>query len=270
MTLRSLEPIKESNRIKRSPVPPPPKLAWLRVEELVIDEAYQRALSERSVRLIRKLIENWDWNRFKPLSVAPTDDGRYEIVDGQHTAMAAVSHGSIETLPCLVLTADTLQLKAAAFVGINTDRVGLTSYALYRARLAAGDPEAVAVDAGVEMAGADLIEKLQPGRDYRAGTCATVSTLLQLARRGGKARVGRLLKIATAGGVGPVPAALLKGLELITTSPDHPTDERLGAALLSIDEEQLAERVRNVRTRGLALTTAEAWAQAVRGLCAPA
>ena len=198
-TLRRLQAIREHNKVARQPVPPPPKLAWLGLDQLVIDDSYQRGLSAASNALIRKLIGNWDWNCFKPLSVAPVGDGLYEIVDGQHTALAAASHGSIETLPCLVLTAETREAKAAAFVGINADRIGLTPFALYRGRLAAGELEAVAVDAGVTAAGATLVERLQPNMEYAAGTVATVATLLQLARRGGKARVARLLRIAMGG-----------------------------------------------------------------------
>ncbi|ADK99404.1 ParB/Srx family N-terminal domain-containing protein [Brevundimonas subvibrioides] len=267
-TLRKLAPIAGAEKIIRNPVPPPPKLAWLQLDLLVIDESYQRSLSGRSMALIRKLVAHWDWNCFKPLSVAPIGDGRYEIVDGQHTAMAASSHGSIDTLPCLVLTAETREARAQAFVGINSDRVNLTRFAIYRAQVAAGDPEAVAVDAGVAAAGATLIDKLQPWQEYEPGSCATVATLLQLARSGGKNRVARLLKIAKAGGVGPVPGALLKGLELITTTPEPPSDEALSKALISIDNDELGRRVRQKRFQRPDLTPAAAWADVVRSLVA--
>jgi hypothetical protein len=117
--------VSPSQPLRRNPIPPPPKIAWLALDQLVIDEGYQRGLSNRSTALIRRLVERWDWNCFKPLSVAAAGGGLYEIIDGQHTAIAAATHGAIETLPCLVLDASTVAQRAAAFVGINRDRVAL-------------------------------------------------------------------------------------------------------------------------------------------------
>jgi hypothetical protein len=264
--LRALTPIIEgkTKRLRRLPIPPPPKIAWLALDQLVIDDEYQRELSDRSVTLIRKLVETWDWNAFKPLSVAAAGDGKYEIVDGQHTAIAAVTHGSIESLPCLVLPADTVALKAKAFVGINSDRIALTPFALYRARVAAGDDEAVAVELALSGSGATMLERLQPGQDYPVGTVVCVSTLLQLVRRGGRARVHRLLKIAIDGGIGPIPSALLKGLELITTDKGAGVpDAALIQALISTDPETLAEEARAHRQVSAA-NSAEAWAHVIR------
>ena len=52
--------------------------------DLLVDEAYQRDLSPRSLKLIRSIVERWDWLKFKPPVVALTDRG-FEVVDGQHT-----------------------------------------------------------------------------------------------------------------------------------------------------------------------------------------
>lgn len=185
--LRPIEAIREWNKIERNPIPPPPKIAWLALDQLVVDGGYQRSLSNASTTLIRRLVARWDWNCFKPLSVAAVGDGRYEIIDGQHTAIAAATHGAIETLPCLVLDATTLAQRSRAFVGINRDRIALTPFALYRARLAAEDEEAVAVYEALHRAGCGLEESLRYDREYPAGTVACVATLLQIVRRGGGA-----------------------------------------------------------------------------------
>jgi hypothetical protein len=261
-TVRPLAPLDEPGaKLKRNPIPPPPRIAWLALDQLVIDEGYQRALSNNSRRLVRRLVERWDWNCYKPLSVAAAGDGRYEIIDGQHTAIAAATHGAVETLPCLVLDAATVASRAAAFVGINTDRIPLTPFAVYRARLAAEEPEAVAVDAGLRMAGADLVESLRYDVEYPPGTVACIATLLQIVRRGGKARLARLLKIAIAAEVGPVPSAVLKGMEQIVATPGMATDEELTTALASIGGEDLVDRAAARKRQGLAMNTNDAAAQ---------
>ena len=261
--LQTLTPIKEGKKIARSPVPPPPKLAWLSLDQLVINADYQRELSVSSLALIRKLVADWDWNRFKPLSVAPIGDGRYEIVDGQHTALAAVTHGAIETLPCVILSTVTTVEKAEAFVGINADRISLTPYALFRARVAAGDDEAVAVAEGLERAGVTLVPQIRYENEVPPGVTACVTTLLGLARRGGKARVRRLLTICKDGGVTPIPAGLLRGLEVLTAG-ECPADERLSAALTETDMDNLLQRLAAVRFAKPDLHLPQAWAQVVR------
>lgn len=263
-TLRAVAPITEASTkpLKRNPIPPPPRISWLRLEQLVIDDTYQRGLSEASRRLIRRLCENWDWNCFKPLSVAPTSDGQCEVIDGQHTAIAAATHGAIETLPCLVLSATTRAERSAAFVGINRDRVALTPFALYRARLAAQDPEAVAVDAALSAAGAQLLETLRYDVDYPAGTVACVSTLLQIARRGGKARLARVLKIAMAADITPIPSAVLKGLEEIVAARGA-SDDDLTSALSDLGGETLVDKAHERRRLGMAPNANAAAAQVI-------
>lgn len=189
--------------------------------------------------------------------------GLYEIIDGQHTAIAAATHGAIETLPCLVLDATTVAQRAAAFVGINRDRVPLTPFALYRSRLAAGDEEAVAVGQALEAADCELLESLRYDVDYPAGTVACVSTLLQIVRRGGRPRLARLLKMCKAAGIGPVPSALLKGLEDIVRVPEAPSTEALTAVLLELGGETIVDQANDRRKRGLAKDGNAACAQVI-------
>ena len=87
------------------------------------DEEYQRELSSKSIRQIRKIAANWDWSAFKAPSVARTDDpDLYEVVDGQHTAIAAATNGNVGFLPCLLMDADTLAQQWFDLWGIGTMR----------------------------------------------------------------------------------------------------------------------------------------------------
>lgn len=61
---------------------------WVDPATLLVNATYQRDLSERSIQLIRKIIGGWDWTRFKP-PVCSLGDRGIEVIDGQHTAIAA-------------------------------------------------------------------------------------------------------------------------------------------------------------------------------------
>lgn len=260
--LRTVSPIKETDgkKLKRNPIAPPPKIAWLALNQLVVDEEYQRALSANGMRLIRRLVETWDWNCFKPLSVAAVGDGRYEIVDGQHTALAAATHGSIETLPCLVLDAATLAQRSAAFVGINRDRLALTPYALFKARVSAEDPEAVAVQAAIDEAGALLFESINSVLDYQPGSLACVSSLLIVVRAIGQAKLTRVLKICIEGSLTPIPSSAIKGVADLVADGSM-SDAEIAEALGEIDRDTLVDQVRERVWRGTAHTGASAVVQ---------
>ena len=79
--MTQLRPIKPFPLAGLTPAPfdrPRPDLKWLPPTSLLVDATYQRDLSERSIRLIRKLIENFSWNRMKPvigMQVGPADLG---------------------------------------------------------------------------------------------------------------------------------------------------------------------------------------------------
>lgn len=98
--------------------------------ELWVDESYQRGLSDRSMRLIRKIIGEWDWTAFKPPVVVEVD-GKLQVIDGQHTALGALTHGGIEQLPVLIVKADRQELRANAFVRHNRDRIQVTPTQLH-------------------------------------------------------------------------------------------------------------------------------------------
>lgn len=269
VAVRPVTPLEESKfrRLKRQPIPPPPKIAWLALDQLVVAESYQRSVSAKSEALIRRLVETWDWNCFKPLSVAATGGGLYEIVDGQHTAIAAATHGAIETLPCLVLDATTVAARARAFVGINRDRVALTAFALYRSRLAAEDPEAVAVQEGLEAAGAELFESFSAHKEYEAGAVNCVGTLLGVVRRAGKNRLAKIMKICIDAGVAPVQSALIKGLDEILAAPEHPSAEALTYVIERLGDDEVMRRAAQRRSNGSAATGSTAVLQVLLHEC---
>lgn len=99
-----------------------PKFERANPADLLVDEGYQRNLSERSVKLIRKIVSHWDWRTFMPPVVVRTKLGMH-VIDGQHTAIAAATHPKIKDIPVMVVKADEVADRARAFLGRNRDRI---------------------------------------------------------------------------------------------------------------------------------------------------
>ena len=120
-----------------------PVVRWESPTLLYVDAIYQRDLTERSGKLIRRMFSDFRWNRLKPPVVVEVGD-RLHVVDGQHTAIVAASLG-IPKIPIFIVEAVALDERARAFVGHNTDRVIVTPISIYQALVAAGEPEALEV-----------------------------------------------------------------------------------------------------------------------------
>lgn len=127
---------------------PRPRLAWIPLDVLDVDERYQREIDTRAgQRVIAKIADGFAWKKFAPLIVTPSDeDGRFMVLDGQHKAAAARLVGGIDAVPAMIVETDGVADQAESFVSLNNDRVRVHQYALHRAQVAAGDPAALAID----------------------------------------------------------------------------------------------------------------------------
>jgi hypothetical protein len=206
---------------------PIPKVIYPRIDQLVVSEKYQRDLSNASRRQIRTIARNWNWDSFKAPNIAETaTPGVWEVVDGQHTAIAAAINGNVPVLPCLLGEARTDSEKAKAFLEINTSRVMLTQAAIFRAELAKGDPVAVDVAEAMKATGVVALEQA-PGRAFRAGEVLAIGTLKAIAKRSGRERLQRFLEIAVQAGSKPISSTLLKALDVAT--PQAASEEHWAA-----------------------------------------
>jgi hypothetical protein len=186
------------------PLKPAPKLIWLPLSALRINRAYQRDLTRKSVTLIRKMVANFDWARLKALSVLELGGGLYEVLDGQHTAIAAASHGGVDKLPCLVSSKRTTDEAAAAFVDLNTQRVSLSPMQIFHAQVAAGDEIATDVARGVKLGGGRLVMTQQAAGTWRDGDTMALGGLKNLAAEGGVAYVRRVVACGKAARLRPI------------------------------------------------------------------
>jgi len=131
-----------------------------------VDHTYQRTLeSERSRAAVKKIKEEFDWLKFGVLIVTKDD---HEALDGQHRLAAAMLRDDVKDLPCFLLDIPQGPARAAVFVALNADRVALTPYALFKAKIAAGDEVSIQLIAACKAAGVTVmlypvpIDKLKP------------------------------------------------------------------------------------------------------------
>jgi hypothetical protein len=189
-----------------------PRFADVEISRLGVDPRYQRDLSDRSVRLIRRMVEGWDWAKFKPPVIAAHGDC-FLVIDGQHTCIAAATHGGFPTLPAMIVPAEEQAEQARAFLGHNRDRVNITNTQMYFAALAAGDELALTVQQVCDRAGATMLRHASPGRPYRPGEIVAVQTLVAIVRQRTAQTARRALEICVKARMAPIPMHILRAVD---------------------------------------------------------
>lgn len=134
------------------PIGTRPTLEWVTLDQLEVDETYQRAMGgNASQRVIAAMIKQWDWRLCQPLVVArrfDSDGGgrqRLMVVDGQHRLTGARERGDIDQLPCVIAPFSNVTDEAEAFVALNNSRARLTQFDLFNAAILARDPASLKV-----------------------------------------------------------------------------------------------------------------------------
>ncbi|HBJ84598.1 MAG TPA: hypothetical protein DDZ88_12150 [Verrucomicrobiales bacterium] len=197
-----------------------PTFAWVKPTDLIIEDSYQRNISEKSITLIRKIVQGWEWARMKPPICARDASGCLFVVDGQHTAIAAASHPAIETIPVMIIEMATVEDRASAFIGHNRDRVAMTAMQIHYASLAAGDPVAVAMDEACRRAGV-TIRKTPPANGiYKPGETVAVKAVEAVVTKKGAAGGARVLKVLVDAGRAPLSANEIKAVTALLYEPE--------------------------------------------------
>lgn len=257
--IRALESAAEWRRAK---IGPRPSTRVLKASELCVDPAYQRDLSSKSIRLIRKLVEEWDWRRFKVPVVTQVDD-QWHVIDGQHTAIAAVTHGGIEELEVLVVEAGDRSDRAGAFIGHNKDRVQITNSQLFFAAAAAGDEDVLTALQICERAGAWILRNPSPGRPFRPGELIAIAALMQLVKRRTTVKARTVIETLVRVRAAPITADLIKAVDMVLHDRNYgevdPEEivvafEKYGAVLTAKSVElALAKAIPRARAMGVVL-----------------
>lgn len=234
-----LRPIAAINTAGVTPTTPSttgPIFEWVDPSSLLVNEAYQRNLSERSISLIRRIIGGWDWTKFKP-PVCSLGDHGLEVIDGQHTAIAAASHPNVSEIPVMIVETATVQARASAFIGQNTDRLGVTKMQLHRAAVAAGDEDALTLEQVCERSGVRLVNS-KP-HVWKAGDSLAVGAIATLINKRNAAGARKVLELLVAAEAAPVTAPAIKAVEMILFDPEYgeADPEALPAAIKAVGPE---------------------------------
>lgn len=161
---------------------PAPVIQWLSMDQLVIDERYQRPLQAANWTAIRKIAAEFMWSRFSAVLVAPIEGGRYAIIDGQHRVHAAAMIG-IKQVPAMIVMIRAEE-QAKAFVDVNTKTVRIHANTLFKAALAAGDDWAVRAQAAVQAAGCRMLTHPTPMQDRKPGDVQSIMLIKGLIEEG--------------------------------------------------------------------------------------
>lgn len=212
--VRPVTPIELPSNFVKAEIGPRPQLASIDPALLSIDEAYQRDLSRRSIRLIHNLVRCWDWRRYKIPVVARVGD-EWHVIDGQHTAIAALTHGGIGEIDVMVVDATEETDRARAFIGHNRDRVPITNTQLFFAAAAAGDEDAVTAQQVCARAGATILRNPSPGRAFRPGELIAVAALVQLVRRRSALKARAVIETLVRAKVAPISSEYINAVDTV-------------------------------------------------------
>ncbi|RWE26629.1 MAG: hypothetical protein EOS41_05715 [Mesorhizobium sp.] len=193
-------------------------------QTLFVDGAYQRSIGENGLRQIRRMIQRFCWTRFKPPICAY---GRHEgrtvlmVLDGQHTAIAAASNPNIGRIPVMIVEAPETAAQAAAFVGQNTDRLGVTPLQLHQAAVVAQDEDALTVEQVCQRAGVAVLKGPAGNGRYRARETIAVNTISGLVQRQTAMGARRILEVLANAELAPITGHHIRAAEFLMTDRDY-------------------------------------------------
>jgi hypothetical protein len=202
---------------------------------LFVDPLYQRSIGERGLKQIRRIIEAWDWNKFKPPACSYSiHQGQtvLKVFDGQHTAIAAASHPAIKEIPVMIHEAKETAQQAAAFVGQNTNRLAVTALQLHQAALVAGDEDALTVAQVCERAGVRILRFST--KNFSPGDTVAIQAINSLVDKRGAMKARIILEVLVKAGMAPIVAPQIRAVETLLTDPEYSSDvtpENITAAI---------------------------------------
>lgn len=197
-----------------------PEITWIDPCELLVDESYQRGIGEKGLRLIRRIVESFDWRRFKPPTAVWTDEG-LEVVDGQHSAIAAACHPAIDSIPVVVVEASDLKDRASAFIGINKDRLNVTQMQIHAAGVVAGDAEALQIAELCAQSSIRMLKSAPSNGDYKPRDTVAVRALGDIIKRRGFYDAQATINIVVAAEPAPLTAAAIKAVDFLLHDAEH-------------------------------------------------
>lgn len=126
-------------------------MAGVPVEDLFVDPSYQRTLDEKRVD---RIASEFDPALLGTLEVSARN-GRSAVFDGQHR-LAALRKIGRRSAPCIVHKELSVADEARLFVQLQTERKALPPLDRFRARIVAGEEQAIAIERIAKAAGYEV------------------------------------------------------------------------------------------------------------------
>ena len=183
------------------------------IRNLVSNQDYQRALSEKH---IRDALEEFDVYQLNPVKVSRRDGVNY-VFDGQHTIeIVAAASGSRDT-PVWCMIYDDLKYKEEAHIFADQQKhvKTLLPFETFSAHIEAGDDKQIIIDTAVKSYGLRISGKRLPN-----SICA-ISTLERIYDKYGINILDTVLRLAVGAWEGEsnsLSGSILMGIALIITS----------------------------------------------------
>lgn len=131
-----------------------PRLDYLPVAAIRVDDSYQRPLKARRVQ---QILRDFTWAQFGALMVVDQGDGTFTVYDGQHRLKAAEAHPDIEAVPAIIVELAAAREEAEHFLGVNINRSAISTVEKYWAGIEAGDEGMMRICAVLEEAGCEVV-----------------------------------------------------------------------------------------------------------------
>ena len=190
--------------------------------------------------------------------------GRWFVIDGQHTAYGAATHG-LRRIPVLFVPMNALAEQADAFIGHNTARIAVSPLDLFHARIAAGDENTIAVHNILTHHNISVVRHLPSVNGaWQFNQTVAVGTLMKLYKRLGQARFARLIEFVAQCHFKPVRADHLNACEIILYGEHHHEylpDEMINVIGSLNDAESMnhAQRIRSATDMNIHNALATHW-----------
>ncbi|MGN6768257.1 MAG: hypothetical protein ACTHJQ_00215, partial [Rhizobiaceae bacterium] len=180
-----------------------PVLDWVDKNLIDIDPSYQRGLYETRVG---KILDWFAWDSFGAIVIAPSADGRFNCIDGQHRLEAAKRHPKVEHVPAVIIVASGTVAEAETFVSVNADRRNVSPLEMHWAKLAAEDPEAVTIAQVVERTGITILRYPASNGNFKSCETIAISSIRSLVDRRNPMRARQMLEVLAKADLKPITA----------------------------------------------------------------
>lgn len=220
-TLRQIKPVHFSDLVPQSLAQSeiPPEFEWVPPTALYIEDKYQRRPTDRTMKLIKRIVRDFTWSKFKPPVCSYGEGNKLFVIDGQHTAIAAAAIPGLKKIPIMVVVSPSVRERAAAFMGHNRDRTAITPAQFFYSSLAAEDKTALALDKALKASGA-VIMRSNNNPVWVEGQTLAAGVLLAITEKYGTPGVQRVLDILIDAKRAPFTAAEIRAVNMLLHDRD--------------------------------------------------